>query len=136
MTKSTNQTDSKDDTILYLRRQVEFLKKKCRESGTKKREMEDEINRLWEENQNLKIVKFGSDREAHHLCLVKNPIDRTLDPCIYTSRRQPGHSQEACEAPVQSVALVQQRFYRHEGTSLLDHWPALLLSVYLSWSKD
>ena len=63
MTKSTNQTDSKDDTILYLRKQVEFLKKKCRESGTKKREMEDEINRLWEENQNLQIIKFGSDRD-------------------------------------------------------------------------
>jgi hypothetical protein len=46
LTKSTNQTDSKDDTILYLRRQVEFLKKKCRESGTKKREMEDDLNRI------------------------------------------------------------------------------------------
>ena len=46
-----------------LKKQVEFLKKKCRESGTKKREMENEINRLWEENQNLKIVKFGSDRD-------------------------------------------------------------------------
>ena len=63
MTKLTNQTDSKDDTILYLRKQVEFLKKKCRESGTKKREMEKEINRLWEENQNLQIIKFGSDRD-------------------------------------------------------------------------
>ena len=56
MTKSTNQTDSKDDTILYLRKQVEFLKNKCRESGTRHRTMENELNRISEENDNLKIL--------------------------------------------------------------------------------
>jgi hypothetical protein len=56
LTKSTNQTDSKDDTILYLRRQVEFLKKKCRESGTRHRQMEDDFNRIFEENENLKTL--------------------------------------------------------------------------------
>ena len=63
MTKSTNQTDSKDDTILYLKKQVEFLKRSAENQETKKREMEKEINRLWEENQNLQIIKFGSDRD-------------------------------------------------------------------------
>ena len=49
--------DQRDTTILFLKKQCEFLKTKCRESGTKRKEMEDEINRLWEENQNLSIVK-------------------------------------------------------------------------------
>ena len=40
-----------------IKKQCEFLKTKCRESGTKRKEMEDKINRLWEENQNLSIVK-------------------------------------------------------------------------------
>ena len=49
--------DQRDTTILFLKKQCEFLNTKCRESGTKRKEMEDEINRLWEENQNLSIVK-------------------------------------------------------------------------------
>ena len=49
--------EQRDTTIEFLKRQCDFLKTKCRESGTKRREMEDEINRLWEENQNLSILK-------------------------------------------------------------------------------
>jgi prefoldin subunit 5 len=49
--------EQRDTTIEFLKRQCDFLKTKCRESGTKRKEMEDEINRLWEENQNLSIIK-------------------------------------------------------------------------------
>jgi prefoldin subunit 5 len=49
--------EQRDTTIEFLKRQCDFLKTKCRESGTKRRELEDEINRLWEENQNLSIIK-------------------------------------------------------------------------------
>ena len=49
--------DQRDTTILFLKKQCEFLKTKCRESGTKRKEMENEINRLWEENQNLSIIQ-------------------------------------------------------------------------------
>ena len=49
--------EQRDTTIEFLKKQCDFLKTKCRESGTKRREMEDEINRLWEENQNLSILK-------------------------------------------------------------------------------
>ena len=49
--------EQRDTTIEFLKRQCDFLKTKCRESGTKRRELEDEINRLWEENQNLSILK-------------------------------------------------------------------------------
>jgi hypothetical protein len=37
-------------------KQVEFLKKKCRESGTRHRQMEDDFNRIFEENENLKTL--------------------------------------------------------------------------------
>ncbi len=48
--------EQRDTTIEFLKRQCDFLKTKCRESGTKRKELEDEVNRLWEENQNLSIV--------------------------------------------------------------------------------
>ncbi len=48
--------EQRDTTIEFLKKQCDFLKTKCRESGTKRRELEKEINRLWEENQNLSIV--------------------------------------------------------------------------------
>jgi prefoldin subunit 5 len=49
--------EQRDTTIEFLKKQCEFLKTKCRESGTKRKEMENEINRLWEENQNLSIIQ-------------------------------------------------------------------------------
>jgi len=49
--------EQRDTTIEFLKKQCDFLKTKCRESGTKRRELENEINRLWEENQNLSILK-------------------------------------------------------------------------------
>ena len=49
--------EQRDITIEFLKKQCDFLKTKCRESGTKRRELENEINRLWEENQNLSIIQ-------------------------------------------------------------------------------
>ena len=49
--------EQRDTTIEFLKKQCEFFKTKCRESGTKRKEMENEINRLWEENQNLSIIQ-------------------------------------------------------------------------------
>jgi len=49
--------EQRDTTIEFLKKQCDFLKTKYRESGTKRRELEDEINRLWEENQNFSIVR-------------------------------------------------------------------------------
>ena len=49
--------EQRDTTIEFLKKQCDFLKTKCRESGTKRKEMEKEINRLWEENQNLSIIQ-------------------------------------------------------------------------------
>ena len=49
--------EQRDTTIEFLKKQCDFLKTKCRESGTKRRELEKEINRLWEENQNLSTIR-------------------------------------------------------------------------------
>ena len=49
--------EQRDTTIEFLKKQCDFLKTKCRESGTKRKELENEINRLWEENQNLSTIR-------------------------------------------------------------------------------
>ena len=49
--------EQRDTTIEFLKKQCDFLKTKCRESGTKRKELENEINRLWEENQHLSTIR-------------------------------------------------------------------------------
>ena len=49
--------EQRDTTIEFLKKQCDFLKTKKRESRTKRRELENEINRLWEENQNLSTIR-------------------------------------------------------------------------------
>ena len=49
--------EQRDTMIEFLKKQCDFLKTKCRESGTKRKELEKEINRLWEENQNLSTIR-------------------------------------------------------------------------------
>ena len=48
---------STEDKIEYLTNQNEFLKKKLRESVQKNKILEEEYDRLLEENNNIRIVR-------------------------------------------------------------------------------
>ena len=48
---------STEDKIEYLKNQNEFLKKKLRESVQKNKILEEEYERLLEENNNIRIVR-------------------------------------------------------------------------------
>ena len=49
--------ETEKDKIEYLENQNKFLNKKLRELTTKYDQMEHEFEKLWEENNNLRLVR-------------------------------------------------------------------------------
>jgi|TARA_R100000781_G_scaffold26969_1_gene20042 prefoldin subunit 5 len=50
-----------EDKIEYLKNQNKFLKEKLEELTRKYKEMEHEFDKVWEENQNLRIVRNAGE---------------------------------------------------------------------------
>ena len=46
-----------EEKIEYYKKQNEFLKKKLRQLTEKYNQMEHELEKIWEENNNLRIVR-------------------------------------------------------------------------------
>ena len=57
MKQSIRGPNDLEERIEYLENQNEFLKKKLRESVQKNKTLEDEYERLLEENNNIRIVR-------------------------------------------------------------------------------
>jgi regulator of replication initiation timing len=57
MKQSTRGPNDLEERIEYLTNQNEFLKKKLRESVQKNKILEEEYERLLEENNNIRIVR-------------------------------------------------------------------------------
>ena len=57
MKQSSRGPNDLEERIEYLENQNEFLKKKLRESVQKNKILEDEYERLLEENNNIRIVR-------------------------------------------------------------------------------
>ena len=57
MKQSIRGPNDLEERIEYLENQNEFLKKKLRESVQKNKILEDEYERLLEENNNIRIVR-------------------------------------------------------------------------------
>ena len=57
MKQSTRGPNYLEERIEYLTNQNEFLKKKLRESVDKNKILEEEYDRLLEENNNIRIVR-------------------------------------------------------------------------------
>ena len=57
MKQSTRGPNDLEERIEYLTNQIEFLKKKLRESVDKNKILEEEYDKLLEENNNFRLVR-------------------------------------------------------------------------------